>query len=88
MKIVVRGIRDELLKEEVKAIIREFCECDSVHAKGFFSGRNQSGHLRGVEIYPTGSTSMIGRITFNIASRTPKSYVVIKRRRAVKTYAL
>ena len=88
MKIVVRGIRDELLKEEVKAIIREFCECDSVYAKGYYSGRMQSGHLRGVEIYPTGSSSLVGCILFEVASGTPKRYTVLKRRRVVKSYAL
>lgn len=36
MKITVRGISDERIKDEVKAIIREYCECDSVYAKGFF----------------------------------------------------
>ena len=88
MKIIVRGIRDELLKEEVKAIIREFCDCDSVYTKGFFSAKNQSGHLRGVEIYPTGSSSLVGRILFDVASGTPKRYTVVKRRRVVKVYAL
>lgn len=88
MKIVVRGIRDERLKEEVKAIIREYCECDSVYTKGYYSGRMQSGHLRGVEIYPTGSTSMIGRILFDVSSGTPKRYTVVKRRCVVKTYVL
>lgn len=88
MKIVVRGIRDEQLKEEVKAIIREFCEYDSVYAKGFFTGRMQSGHLRGVEIYPAGSSSLVGRILFDVASGTPKRYTVVKRRRVVKSYAL
>lgn len=88
MKIVVRGIRNDQLKAEVKAIICEFCECDSVYAKGFFSGRMQSGHLRGVEIYPTGSNSLVGRILFDVASGKPKAYTVVKRRRVVKTYRL
>lgn len=39
MKIVVRGIKDAKLKEEVKAIIREFCACESVYAKKFLVGR-------------------------------------------------
>lgn len=88
MKIVVRGIRDEVVKDEVKAIIREFCECDNVYTKGFFSGRKQSGHLRGLEIYSTGSNSLVGRILYDVASGKPKSYTVVKRRRVVKTYAL
>ena len=88
MKIVVRGIRDEVVKDEVKAIIREYCECDSVYTKGYYSGRMQSGHLRGLEIYPTGSNSLVGRILYDVSSGTPKSYTVVKRRRVVKTYAL
>ena len=88
MKIVVRGIKDEILKEEVKAIIREYCKCDSVYAKGFFSGRYQGGHLRGVEIYPTGSKSMIGFILYDVYTRKPKVYVGINRRQVVKTYRL
>lgn len=88
MKITVRGIKDEMLKEEVKAIIREFCDCESVYAKGFFSGEWQTGYLRCVEIYPTGSSSLVGRILFDVASGTPKRYTVVKRRQVVKTYAL
>lgn len=48
MKIVVRGIRDERLKEEVKAIIREYCECDSVYAKGFFPEECSRGICEGL----------------------------------------
>lgn len=88
MKITVRGIKDEMLKEEVKAIIREFCDCESVYARGFWSGKFQSGHLRGVEIYPTGSKSMIGFMPYDAYSRKPKHYTIIKRRQVVKTYAL
>ena len=46
MKIVVRGIDDEMLKEEVKAIIREFCECENVYAKADLS---KKGNLKGEE---------------------------------------
>lgn len=85
MKIVVRGIRDEVVKDEVKAIIREFCECENVYAKTDLS---KKGNLKGVEIYPTGSKSKIGAIVYDVASRTPKRYTVIKRRQLVKTYVL
>lgn len=88
MKITVRGIKDEMLKEEVKAIIREFCDCESVYARGYWSGEFQLGHLREVEIYPTGSKSKIGKILYETYSREPKSYTVIKRRQVVKTYTL
>lgn len=88
MKITVRGIKDEMLKEEIKAIIREFCDCENVYARGFWSGKFQSGHLRGVEIYPTGSKSMIGFIHYDVYTRNPSIYVVIKRRQVVKTYTL
>lgn len=88
MKIVVRGIKDEMLKEEVKAIIREFCDCESVYARGFWSGEYQTGHLRGVEIYPTGSKSEIGEILYDAYSRNPKSYTVINRRKVGKVYRL
>lgn len=44
MKIVVRGIKDEMLKEEVKAIIHEYCECESVYAKADLSNK---GNLKG-----------------------------------------
>lgn len=85
MKIVVRGISDAMLKEEVKVIIREFCECDSVYTKGDFSNK---GNLKGVEAYPVGSKSLIGYIQYDVASRNPKSYGVIKRRQLVKVYSL
>lgn len=88
MKITVRGIKDEMLKEEVKAIIREFCDCERVYARGFWSGKFQSGHLRGVEIYPIGSKSMIGFILYGAYTRKPSIYAVIKRRQVVKTYTL
>ena len=88
MKIVVRGIRDEAVKDEVKAIISEFCACESVYAKSFWSGEYKTGCLRGVDIYPTGSNSLVGRILYDVASGTPKSYTVVKRRQVVKTYAL
>lgn len=88
MKITVRGIKDEMLKEEVKAIIREFCDCESVYARGFWSGEHQTGHLRAVEIYPTGSKSKIGVILYDTYTRRPDIYAVIKRRQVVKMYAL
>lgn len=88
MKITVRGIKDEMLKEEVKAIIHEFCDCESVCVRGFWSGEYQTGHFRGVEIYPTGSKSKIGDIVYDVASGKPKRYTVIKRRQQVKTYSL
>lgn len=88
MKITVRGIRDAMLKEEVKEIIREYCEWENVYAKAFWSGEHQTGHLRGVEIYPTGSNALVGRILYDVASRTPKRYTVIKRRQLVKAYEL
>lgn len=85
MKITVRGIKDEMLKEEVKAIIREFCDCESVYAEGDFS---KKGNLKGVEIYPTGLKLLIGYILYDVASKTPKCYGVIKHRQVVKTYTL
>ena len=85
MKIVVRGITEEMLKDEVKAIIREYCEYESVYAKAELS---KKGNLKGVEIYPTGSKAMIGYIAYDVTSREPKYYTVVKRRRVVKTYAL
>ena len=88
MKITVRGIKDEMLKEEVKAIIREFCDCESVYAKGFFSGEWQTCYLRCVEIYPTGSKSMIGYIRYNVVLRCPEWYGVVNRRQYVKVYML
>lgn len=85
MKITVRGISDAMLKEEVKAIIREFCDCESVYAKGDFSKKR---NLKGVEIYPAGSKSLIGYIAYAVVSKAPKCYVVFKRRQVVKTYSL
>ena len=85
MKITVRGIKDAMLKEEVKAIIREFCECESVYAKGDFS---KKGNLKGIEIYPTDSKSLIGYLLYDVVSKAPRCYAVIKRRQVVKTYAL
>ena len=85
MKIIVRGIKDEILKEEVKAIIREFCERESVYAKADLSNR---GNMKGVKIYPSGSKSMIGYILYDIVLREPVYYTYIKRRNVVKTYAL
>lgn len=88
MKITVRGIKDEITKEEVKALIRVFCDCENVYARGFWSGKFQSGHLRGVEIFPTGSKSKIGFILYDPYTRKPKVYAVIKRGQVVKTYTL
>lgn len=81
MKIIVRGIEDEMLKEEVKAIIREFCEHESVYAKADLSNK---GNLKGVKIYPNASKSMIGYILYDIVLREPVYYTHIKRRRVVK----
>lgn len=88
MEIIVRGIKDEMLKEEVKAIIRKFCDRERVYAKGFWSGEHQTGRLRFVEVYPVGSKSLIGHILYDVYSRTPKYYTVVNRRQVVKTYAL
>lgn len=88
MKITVRGIKDGMLKDEVKAIIREFCDRESVYARGFWSGEYQTGHLRGVEIFPTGSKSRVGVIIYDAYTRKPKRYTVIKRRKLVKAYSL
>ena len=85
MKIVVRGIRDEVVKDEVKAIIREFCERESVYAKADLSNK---GNLKGVKVYPTGSKSMIGYISYDVVSGKPDYYAHIKCRRPVKVYAL
>jgi hypothetical protein len=85
MKIVVRGISEETTKDEIKAIIREFCELENVYAKADLSNK---GNLKGVKIYPTASKSMIGYISYDVTSRTPKFYTVIKRRQVVKTYRL
>lgn len=59
MKIVVRGISEETTKDEIKAIIREYCECESVYAKADLSNK---GNLKGVKIYPSGSKSLL--VTF------------------------
>lgn len=88
MKIVVRGISEETTKDELKVIIREFCACESVYAKSFWSGEYKRGYLRGVEIYPTGSRSKIGFILYDVYTRKPKVYAVIKRRQVVRTYSL
>lgn len=85
MKIVVRGISEETTKEEVKAIIREFCEHESVYAKADLSNK---GNLKGVKIYPSGSKSMIGYILYDIVLGEPVYYTHIKRRQVVKTYIL
>lgn len=84
-KIFVRGISEETTKAEVKAIIREFCECENVYAKADLSNK---GNLKGVEIYPTGSKSMIGYNLYDVVLGTPVYYGHIKRRRPVKVYAL
>ena len=85
MKIVARGISEETTKAEVKAIIREFCEHESVYAKAAFSNK---GNLKGVEVYPVGSMMLIGYISYDVVSGKPDYYAHIKRRRVVKTYAL
>lgn len=85
MKIVVRGIRDEVVKEEVKAIIRELCECESVYAKVDLSNK---GNMKGVKIYPSGLKSMIGYISYDVVSVKPDYYARINRRQLVKTYVL
>ena len=85
MKITVRGISDEIVKEEVKAIIREFCECESVYAKADLSNK---GNLKGVKIYKAGSKSLVGYISYDVASMTAVYYRLISRRKPVKTYTL
>ena len=85
MKITVRGIKDEMLKEEVKAILREFCERESVYAKADISNK---GNLKGVKVYPTGSKSLVGYISYDVTSRTAVYYTLINRRQVVKSYAL
>lgn len=85
MKIIVRGISEETTKAEVKAIIRKFCERESIYAKADLSNK---GNLKGVKIYPSGSKSMIGYILYDIVLREPVYYTHIKRREVVKTYAL
>lgn len=85
MKIVVRGISDKFVKGELKAIIREYCECESVYVKGDFSNK---GNLKGVKIYPTGSKALIGYVSYHVVSGKPTSYTAINRHRVVKVYAL
>lgn len=85
MKIVVRGISEETTKDELKAIIREFCECEGVYVKADFS---KKGNLKGVKIYPAGSKALIGYVSYHVVSGKPVSYAVINRRQVVKTYAL
>lgn len=85
MKIVVRGISDKFVKEEIKAIIREYCEYESVYVRADFS---KKGNLKGVKIYPVGSKALIGYVSYYVVSGKPTSYAVINRRQAVKTYAL
>ena len=85
MKIVVRGISEETTKDELKAIIREYCEHESVYAKAAFSNK---GNLKGVEVYPVGSMKLIGYISYDVISGKPDYYAHIKLRRPVKVYAL
>lgn len=85
MKIVVRGISEETTKAEVKAIIREFCELESVYAKADLSNK---GNLKGVKIYPSGSKSLVGYISYDVTSMTAVYYTLISRRTPVKTYTL
>ena len=85
MKIVVRGIRDEAGKDEIKAIIRAFCKCESVYAKADLSNK---GNLKGVKVYPTGSKSLVGYISYDVTSRTAVYYTLINRRQVVRTYML
>ena len=85
MKIIVRGISEETTKDEIKAIIREFCERESVYVKADFS---KKGNLKGVKIYPTGSKALIGYVSYHVVSGKPTSYAVINRRQVVKTYTL
>lgn len=85
MKIVVRGISEETTKDEVKVIIRAFCEFESVYAKADISNK---GNLKGVKIYPTGSKAIIGYVSYCVVSGKPTSYAVINHRQPVNTYAL
>lgn len=85
MKIIVRGISEETIKAEVKAIIREYCERENVYAKADLSNK---GNLKGVKIYPAGSKALIGYVSYHVVSGKPTSYAVINRRRPVKVYAL
>ena len=72
MKIIVRGISEEKTKAEVKAIIREFCERESVYAKADLSNK---GNLKGVKIYPNGSKAVIGYIAYDLTSSVPRYYI-------------
>lgn len=85
MKIIVRGISEETTKDEIKAIIHEYCECESVYAKADLS---KKGNLRGVKIYPSGSKSMIGYVAYDVTLGVPDYYVVINRCTVVKVYRL
>lgn len=85
MKITVRGIYDDMKKEEIKHIIRDFCNCENVYAKADVS---RNGNIKGVTVYPTGSKSIVGYISYLPDLKTPKVYIVIKRRQVVKTYTL
>ena len=85
MKIVVRGISDEVVKDEIKAIIREYCEHESVYAKADLS---KKGNLKGVKIYPLYSKALIGYVSYYVVSGKPTSYAVINRHQVVKTYVL
>ena len=85
MKIIVRGISEETTKDEIKAIIREFCEYESVYAKAAFSNK---GNLKSVEVYPVGSMMLIGYISYDVVLGKPTSYALINRRQVVKTYTL
>lgn len=85
MKIIVRGISEETTKDEIKAIIRAFCKCESVYAKADLSNK---GNLKGVKVYPTGSKSLVGYISYDVTSRTAVYYTLINRRQVVRTYML
>lgn len=85
MKIIVRGISEETTKDEVKAIIRAFCKCESVYAKTDLSNK---GNLKGIKVYPAGSKSLVGYISYDVTSRTAVYYTLINRRQVVKTYVL
>lgn len=85
MKIMIRGIYDGIKKDEIKKIIKEFCNCENVYAKADVS---RNGNIKGVAVYPTGSKSIVGYISYLPDLKTPKVYIVLKRRRLVKSYAL
>ena len=99
MKIIVRGISEETTKDEIKAIIREFCKLENVYAKADIefcklenvyakADLSNKGNLKGVEVYPVGSMMLIGYISYDVVSGKPTSYAVINRRQVVKTYVL